>query len=137
MLLFLVFAFPWLSWEWQGKVVGVSDGDTITVLHDGKGEKTRLYGVDAPQKNQDFGQKAKNYASDMVSGKTVDVKVVDQDRYGRTVGVVTYEGINLNVELIRSGHAGVYVQYCKEPQCKEWEFIQAKARAVPAEAKPR
>lgn len=64
----------------------------------------------------------------MVFGKTVDVKPIDQDRYGRTVGIVTFDGVSLNVELVRSGHAWVYKQYCKEPRCKEWEFIEAKAR---------
>jgi endonuclease YncB( thermonuclease family) len=88
---------------WQGKVVGVSDGDTITVMHDGKGEKIRLYGIDCPEKDQDYGQKAKQFTSNMVFGKTVDVKPIDQDRYGRTVGIVVFDGVNLNVELIRSG----------------------------------
>ncbi len=55
----VVLLLPVLSWAWQGKVVGVADGDTISVLHDGKGEKIRLYGVDAPEKRQDFGQRAK------------------------------------------------------------------------------
>ena len=53
----------------QGKVVGIADGDTITVMHKGKGEKIRLYGVDCPEKAQDFGQKAKRFSSDMVFGK--------------------------------------------------------------------
>ena len=120
--------FPFLCWSWQGKVVGVSDGDTITVMHDGKGEKIRLYGVDSPEKDQDYGQKAKQFTSDSVFGKTVDVKPMDTDRYGRTVGIVSYDGVSLNAELIRSGHAWVYRQYCKEPRCKEWEFIEAKAK---------
>jgi micrococcal nuclease len=119
---------PCLCWSWQGEVVGVSDGDTITVMHDGKGEKIRLYGVDCPEKDQDFGQKAKQFTSSMVFGKTVDVKPVDQDRYGRTVGIVVYDRVNLNVELIRSGHAWVYRQYCTRPECKAWEFIEAKAK---------
>jgi micrococcal nuclease len=77
---------------WQGKVIGVSDGDTITVMHNGKGEKIRLYGVDCPEKAQDFGQKAKQFSSDMVFGKTVDVESVVADKYGRTVGIVRIEG---------------------------------------------
>ena len=50
---------------WQGKVVGISDGDTIKVLHDGKLEKIRLYGVDTPEKSQAFGQKAKEFTAAM------------------------------------------------------------------------
>jgi len=119
-----------LCWAWQGKVVGISDGDTIKVLHNGKEEKIRLYGIDTPEKGQDFGRKAKKFTSDAVFGKTVNVKPVDTDRYGRTVGIVIYAGgtMNLNAELIRAGYAWVYDQYCKRPECKVWDFIEAKAR---------
>ena len=64
-------------------VVGVTDGDTITVLHEGKGEKIRLYGIDTPEKDQAFGKKAKQFTSQMVYGKTVEVETKDTDRYGR------------------------------------------------------
>ena len=67
-------------YAWQGKVVGVADGDTITVMHIGKGEKIRLYGVDTPEKQQDFGQKAKKFSSDMVFGKVAEVTPVTTDR---------------------------------------------------------
>jgi endonuclease YncB( thermonuclease family) len=116
------------SFAWQGKVVGVSDGDSITVMHDGKGEEIRLYGVDCPEGHQDFGDRAKQFTSNMVYGKTVDVKPITQDRYGRTVGMIVYDRVNLSVELIRFGHAWVYRQYCTRPECKAWEFIEAKAK---------
>jgi endonuclease YncB( thermonuclease family) len=61
---------PSLSFVWQGKVVGVPDGDTITVMHDGRGEKIRMFGIDCPEKHQDFGQKAKKFTSNMAYGKT-------------------------------------------------------------------
>jgi micrococcal nuclease len=64
----------------------------------------------------------------MVFRKTVDVKPIDTDRYGRTVGIVICDRMNLNVELIRAGYAWVYDQYCTRPDCKVWEFIEAKAR---------
>lgn len=125
----LVIALCSTSFAWQGKVVGVSDGDTIKVLHNGKQEKIRLYGVDTPEKAQDFGQKAKQFTSDAVFGEMVDVKPVDTDRYGRTVGIVIYAGtMNLNAELLRAGYAWVYTQYCKRPECRGWKFIEAKAR---------
>ncbi len=69
-------------------MVGVSDGDTITVLHNGKGERIRLHGNDCPQKRQAFGKRAKQLTSNLVFGKTVTVQVVDLDRYGHTVGEV-------------------------------------------------
>jgi endonuclease YncB( thermonuclease family) len=112
-----------------GKVVGVSDGDTITVMHDGKGEKIRLYGVDSPEKGQDYGSRAKQFTSQVVFGKTVNVKPIDQDRYGRTVGIVTYGKVNLNAELIRSGHAWLYRKYCTRPECRKWDSIEATAKS--------
>ncbi len=71
-------------------VVGcvVSDGDTITVLQNGKGERIRLHGIDCPEKRQAFGNRAKQFTSTLVFGETVTVQFVDRDRYGRTVGVV-------------------------------------------------
>ncbi len=69
-------------------MVGVSDGDTITVLHKGKPERIRLNGIDYPEKRQAFGRRAKQFTSNLVFAKTVTVQALDQDRYGRTVGVV-------------------------------------------------
>ncbi len=63
--------FPVLALEFTGRVVGVSDGDTITVLHNGKGERIRLHGIDCPEKRQAFGKRAKQLTSNLVFGKTV------------------------------------------------------------------
>lgn len=128
--LLVLIVLPALSWAWQGKVVGVSDGDTITVLHEGKGEKIRLYGVDCPESHQDFGQKAKQFTSDQVFGKVVEVKPVDTDRYGRTVGLVTVDGKSLNEDLVKSGLAWVYTQYCRESFCSRWSHNQEEARTA-------
>ncbi len=87
-LTFALFAGQALAADCTGRVVGVSDGDTITVLHNGKGERIRLHGIDCPEKRQAFGNRAKQFTSTLVFGKTVTVQVVDRDRYGRTVGVV-------------------------------------------------
>jgi len=78
--------------SWPGKVVGVKDGDTIVALHDGRGETIRLYGIDAPEKGQDFGNRAKQMLSDLVFGKVVEIKPMDTDRYGRTVAMVSLSG---------------------------------------------
>ncbi len=69
----------------QIQVVGVSDGDTITVLHSGKGERIRLHGIDCPEKRQAFGNRAKQFTSNLVFAKTVTVQALNRDRYGRTV----------------------------------------------------
>ncbi len=77
-----------LAADFTGRVVGVSDGDTITVLHNGKGERIRLHGIDCPEKRQAFGNRAKQFTSNLVFAKTVTVQALDRDRYGRTAGVV-------------------------------------------------
>ena len=126
--LLILLLLPQLSFAWQSKVVGISDGDTITVMHDGRGEKIRIYGVDCPEKHQDFGQKAKKFTSTMVYGKAVEVEPIDTDRYGRTVGMVSVNGKSLNEELIRNGFAWVYTKYCNKPFCRAWNTYQDQAR---------
>jgi endonuclease YncB( thermonuclease family) len=117
----MVVLIPTLSWAWQGLVVGVSDGDTITVMHEGKGEKIRLYGVDCPEKKQAFGKKAKQFTSDMVFKKTVDVTPVNNDRYGRTIAWITHSGKVLNEELLKAGLAWHYKRYSKEQKLAKLE----------------
>ena len=117
------------SESWSGEVVGVADGDTITVLHNGKGERVRLYGIDTPEKRQAFGKKAKQFTSSMVFGKTVKVETKDFDRYGRTVGLVSINGESLNETLIKAGYAWVYSRYCKESFCKDWLNLESVARS--------
>jgi len=120
---------PGNCFGWQGKVVAVSDGDTITVLHDGKGEKIRVYGIDCPEKGQDFGQKAKKFTSDKVYGKTVEIDPVTTDRHGRTVALVFFGGgQNLSEELVDEGYAWVYRKYCSKPRCSQWLELEDRAR---------
>ena len=113
----------------SGKVVSVADGDTITVLDSSNTQhKIRIYGIDCPESHQDFGQKAKQFTSDMVFGKMVEVRVMDTDRYGRTVGIVNIGGKCLNEELVKNGMAWFYGQYCKSPFCSQWSQYQEEAR---------
>jgi micrococcal nuclease len=119
--------FPSLCLAWQGKVVGVTDGHTITVMHDGRGEVIRLYGVYCPEKEQDFSRKAKQFTSEMVSGKTVEVKPMGKDHYGRTLGMVFDDGRSLNEELVKAGLAWVYTRTCKERVCTQWSQMQLDA----------
>lgn len=114
---------------WTGKVVGVSDGDTIKVIHDGKQTKIRLYGVDTPEKAQAFGQKAKHLTASLVAGRMVQVEPMTLDRYGRTVGIVYVNGMLLEAELVKAGMAWVYRRYCKkEPMCSSLKRFESEAR---------
>ena len=74
----------------RGKVVHVSDGDTLTIATEGRRIKVRLYGVDAPEVDQPFGPRAARRAARLVKDRFVTVQVVARDRHGRTVGRVVY-----------------------------------------------
>src|SRR2546428_6183225 len=95
---------PLASIHFTGKVVGVSDGDTISVMHNGRAEKIRLNGIDCPEKGQAFGHRAKQFTSRLAFGKEVSVQVKGKDRYGRTIGdVILPDGRNLNREIVKAG----------------------------------
>lgn len=99
----------------QGHVVGVTDGDTITVLDsDRRQHKIRIAGVDAPEKSQPYGQRAKEAMSALVYGKQVDVEWRKLDRYGRTIGVVTADEKDVGLELLRAGLVWHYKKYQSE-----------------------
>lgn len=99
----------------SGKVVGVSDGDTIIVLDANNTQyKIRLSGIDAPEKVQAFGQKSKEHLSNSLFGKQVEVTYTKTDKYGRTVGKVLVNDINANLEQIKCGFAWHYKEYAAE-----------------------
>lgn len=99
-----------------GRVVGVADGDTLTVLDNNKGlTKIRLHQIDAPEKKQDFGQRSKQSLSDLAYGKQVRVEVYDTDKYGRKVGKVWVNGQDANLEQVKRGMAWVYEKYASDP----------------------
>lgn len=115
-------------YAWTGKVVGISDGDTIKVLRDREEVKIRLHGIDTPEKKQAFGTKAKDFTANMVAGKVVDIQETDTDRYGRTVAIVTVNGKNLNESIVASGFAWVYRKYCKQSFCEDWSRLETNAK---------
>jgi micrococcal nuclease len=112
--------------EFRGKVVSVSDGDTVTVLHDGLPERIRLSGIDAPESKQAFGTKAKQFTAKKCFGKDVLVKCSGRDRYGRTIAeVLLPDGNSVNQLLLKEGYAWVYRKYTKDP---ELYLLEASAR---------
>jgi endonuclease YncB( thermonuclease family) len=130
LLLLLVFAVADNVSAWTGQVVSVTDGDTIKVLDPGGQQvKIRLYGIDSPEKKQSFGQAATKHTADMIAGKAVEIEEVDRDRYGRTVGIVLIGGMNVNQELVKNGYAWVYHQYCRRPECRNWQSLEREAQA--------
>ncbi len=113
LLTILALFFSFTAWaDFTGNVVGVADGDTITVLDADKVQhKVRLTGIDAPEKKQPFGNRAKQSLSDMVFNKTVTVETDKRDRYGRELGKVLAGGKDVNLEQVRTGFAWHYKAY--------------------------
>lgn len=124
-------AWPLLAAEYMGKVVGVSDGDTLTLLvPDGssyKQVKVRLGEIDTPESKQPYGERAKQTLSDLAYDKPARVVVQDTDRYGRTVGRVYVGGVDVNAEMIRQGAAWAYRQYLKDQSLLK---LEAEAKAA-------
>jgi micrococcal nuclease len=99
-----------------GRVVGVSDGDTITVLTPTNQQiKVRLEGIDAPESRQPHGMVAKQVLSGLVFGKQVALEAKGRDRYQRTLAVVVVNRMNVNLEMVRLGYAWRYDQHSKDP----------------------
>ena len=102
------------------QAVKVSDGDTMNVqkVENGKftGEviKIRMFGIDAPEKSQDYGSESKQALEKMVNGKTLEIEEKNRDRYGRTVAVVYVNGKNVNEEMVKNGNAWWYQEYDKK-----------------------
>ena len=113
-----------------GRVVRVADGDTISVLDASNTQhKIRFHGIDTPERDQPHGPAAYRTLSDMLAGETVGIVVIDTDEYGRTVGVVYLEDVNVNLELVKAGHAWWYRQYAGrdgELRAAEQEARQAR-----------
>jgi endonuclease YncB( thermonuclease family) len=107
-----------------GKVVAVTDGDTIKILDDDKVQhKIRLTGIDAPEKSQPFGGASRKHLASMVAGKDVRVETTKNDRYGRVLGKVWVQPrdcpgcgktLNVNHAQILSGMAWWYRDYAKD-----------------------
>jgi endonuclease YncB( thermonuclease family) len=133
-----------------GRVVGISDGDTLTVL-DGENKQhvIRLFAIDAPEtschsKNesvkdelcvehgQPFGKASKKSLSNLVFGKEVNVEIQPGDSYGREIGTVWAANINANLEQVRRGYAWMYRQYAKRgllpEEYREMEEAEQKAK---------
>lgn len=98
----------------KGKVIKVADGDTITILEE-NGDKTRVrfYGIDAPEKKQNYGIKSLDVLKNLIDKKEVEIEVKDKDQYGRVVGIVYYDKMNINLYMLETGNAWWYKQYSK------------------------
>ena len=116
--------------EVSGVVVGVHDGDSLTLLTAKRDQiKIRLQGIDAPELNQAFGTKAKTSLSDLVFGKSVRLVETGRDRYGRTLGDVYVSEVWVNLAVIERGMAWFFVKYSKDERLRNAEAKARKSRA--------
>jgi len=115
--------------ELRGKVVAISDGDTITVLDAHKEKhKIRLSGIDAPESKQAFGSKAKQALGERIGERNVVVEWKEKDRYGRIVGDVSLGDRNINLEMVEAGMAWHYKRYSKSKELAAAEELARKER---------
>lgn len=120
------------SGEIAGRVVNVSDGDTFTLLVDGNEKLSiRLAGIDAPERKQDYGAVAKSQLSELVFQKYVLVEFDKRDRYGRVLGKVLIDGVDVNLHMLETGYAWHYKKYEKEQRLDDrsnYSRVEALAR---------
>lgn len=129
----LVFCLlPSMAMSWPGRVVSITDGDTLTVLRGQEQVKIRIYGIDAPERRQPWGDRARQALGDLAHGQTVEVLEIDRDRYGRTVARIEVQGQDVGLEMVSRGMAWVYERYCKIPDCEAMRQAQADAQAARA-----
>lgn len=117
-----LFSAPAFAEEIIGRVVRVTDGDTLTILANGHDQiKVRLAEIDAPEKAQPFGQRSKQSLSDLCFGKDAVLQKIDTDRYGRAVARVYCAGVDANTKQIRLGLAWVYRKYLHDQSLLDLE----------------
>lgn len=121
-ILLFVLAATVSATDYIGRVVAISDGDTLTVLDaESRQHKVRLQGIDAPEKKQPYGQVSKQYLANLVFQRSVVVETHKLDRYKREIGTVKVGDIDANLEQVKAGLAWHYKQYEREQSSAERE----------------
>lgn len=110
----------------EGTCVGVSDGDSLILeLPDGERERVRLFGIDAPEKDQPLAREARKKLGYLVYDKPIRVEVLDKDQYGRYVGKVYAGARYVNRFMLKEGLAWLYRHYAADDAV----LAEAEARA--------
>ena len=91
----------------------ISDGDTITVTNNktNKKVKVRLFGIDAPEKTQEYGLESKEYLMSLIKDKVIIIKGKTYDKYGRLLGTIYIDGMNVNEMMVQTGNAWWYESF--------------------------
>lgn len=116
LIIFAYVLFADLSHAKQSvNLVKVNDGDTITVTYKNskKQVKVRLYGIDAPELAQPYGQESRKHLHSLLSGGNIVIKDEGTDTYGRVLGTLYINQTNINLQMVKDGYAWHYKQYSK------------------------
>lgn len=130
-LLFLLFLICPFVFSQTYKVIGIKDGDTVSILMDGKEKTVRLAHIDCPEKKQPFGTKAKEAISELCFGKFVTL-VGDgkTDRNGRSIAeLILPNGVNVNKALVKMGLAWHFKKYSKDDSYTKLEIAARNKKA--------
>lgn len=128
----------------KGRIVGVADGDTITMLDvDNRQHKIRLDGIDAPELGQPFGRASKQHLAELLANREAVAECSKTDRYRREVCRVLVGGADAGLEQVRAGLAWFFRRYAKElPSDRRQQYadieaqVQAERRGLWADAEP-
>ena len=128
-ILLLLTTFQIDAEQFLAQVVRVTDGDTVKiVIFENVEIRVRLYGIDAPEREQQFGEEATQFLYEILNEQTVVIEPIDTDHYGRLIAIIYTQGICINSLLIQNGLAWVYTQYCDEPYLSNWNNFQLQAQ---------
>ena len=127
----LLLLCPAVASAWPGVVLSVHDGDTVTIAPAGDAGcpmRIRLYGIDAPELEQDGGIASRDHLHGLLpQGAAVEVIPKGEDRYGRTVALIARDGHVVNSGMVADGQAWVFTKYCRDAMCKRWHEAQKDA----------
>ena len=112
----------------RGSIVGITDGDTCTLLVGTTQYKIRLEGIDTPELGQPFGTRAKQGLSKYVFSRQVTVHVTGKDTYGRSLGTIFIDGKSVNQQLVTDGLAWHYKQYSTDRKLAQAENSARRAK---------
>ena len=113
--------------EFSGRVTSITDGDTLRIINSlGENQIIRLYGIDAPERDQPYGTQAANALREKLSNSQISIVQQDIDDYGRIVGTIFLNERNINLEMVGQGHAWWYEFFA--PDNRELGLAQSQAQ---------
>lgn len=128
-----IFLFVFLSsfsFAFSGKIDRIVDGDTIVISTLSESFTCRLYGIDAPEKKQTFGNESANFLNNLLLKKIVEYEILDNDKYGRKICIIKIEDKNVNLEILRQGFAWAYIKYLNKKYKKKFLNAELEAKSL-------